>query len=160
MFLAFWTSELFSTQWRTMRIVREQWENNWLYCTFTFVFNKNNLADAYCVWLYCFYLFLFWGRWGQPRHSVRTWVQRTFSMEWVGSAAPRREAKLCVILSEHSGWQESILEFSCIFSAAEECSYQSFLTSSTRNLNNLTFWHLDESDCDQETIDSREREAR
>lgn len=40
----------------------------------------------------------------------------------------REEAKLCVILSEHSGWQENILEFSFIFSAAEECSYQSILT--------------------------------
>lgn len=64
-------------------------------------------------------------------------------MEKVGSAAPRREeAKLCVILSEHSGWQRNILEFSLIFSAAEECPYQSLLTSSAYSLDSLALQHM------------------
>lgn len=58
-----------------------------------------------------FNFFLFWGGWTHPSHSERMWVQRTFSMERDWSAAPRREAKLFVILSEYSGWQENILEF-------------------------------------------------
>lgn len=47
----------------------------------------------------------------------------------VCSAAHRQEeAKLYAIPSRHSGWQGNILEFSFIFSTAEECPHQSLLT--------------------------------
>lgn len=43
-----------------------------------------------------FTFFLFGGGWGQPSPAERTWVQRTFSVERAGSAAPGRGgAKLC-----------------------------------------------------------------
>lgn len=89
-----------------------------------------------------FTFFLFEGD-GASQAIQRTWVQRTFSMERVASAAPRREeAKPCVILSEHSGWQGNILEFSFIFSATEECPYQSLLTSSTWSVDNPALQYM------------------
>lgn len=44
-----------------------------------FVF-LNNMADAYCVWLYWGVLFSVSRGMGQPSHSEKIWVQRTFLM--------------------------------------------------------------------------------
>lgn len=106
---------------------------------FCFCFLTENMADAYCVWLYWeLYFFSVLRGWGQPSHSERTWVRRTFSMGRAGSAASRKEeAKPYVILSERSDWQGNILEFSFIFSATEECPYQNLLTSSACSLDSL-----------------------
>lgn len=81
------------------------------------------MADAYCVWLYWeFYFFSVLRGMGPAKPFRKNMGPGDISMERVGSAAPRREeAKLYVILSKHSGWQENILEFSFIFSATEEC---------------------------------------
>lgn len=96
-------------------------------------FFLNNMADAYCVWLLMGWgvvLFSVLRGMGQPSHSEKTWVQRTFLMERVWFTALRREeAKLGVILSEYSGWQGSILEYSFIFSAAEESLPEPFACS-------------------------------
>lgn len=59
-----------------------------------------------------------------------------------GLQHPEEEEPNSALLSEHSGWQGNILEFSFIFSAAEECPSQSLLTSSACSLDSLALQHV------------------
>lgn len=113
------------------------------------------MADAYCVWLYREFYFFSVLRGMGPAKPFRENMgpEDILSGKKLGLQHPEEKKPNSVILSKHSGWQGNILEFSFIFSAAEECPYQSLLTSSAYSLDSLALQHLDEPakpDCDQE----------
>lgn len=87
------------------------------------------MADAYCVWLYWgFYFFCFEGDGPAKPFKENVGPEDIFHGKSLICSIQKRRSQTLVILSEHSGWQRNILEFSFIFSAAEECPYQSLLT--------------------------------
>lgn len=94
-----------------------------------FLFYKQHGRCILCLVILvgaCF--FLFQGGWAsQAIQRKRESRGHSSWKEWF-AALGREEAKLCVTLSEFSGWQGNILEFSFIFSAAEKSPHQSPLT--------------------------------
>lgn len=71
-----------------------------------------HIVSGYIGGFFLFFFFSFSRGMGQPSHSEKMWVQRTFLMERVWFAAlGREEAKLCVILSNIQVGKETYLNF-------------------------------------------------
>lgn len=71
-----------------------------------------HIVSGYIGGFVFFFFFSFSRGMGQPSHSEKMWVQRTFLMERVWFAAlGREEAKLCVILSNIQVGKETYLNF-------------------------------------------------
>lgn len=103
------------------------------------------MADAYCVWLYWDFLLFFCSEGdGASSQAMQREHGSRGRSPWKGRGPqhPEEEEPNSALLSERSGWQGNILEFSFVFSAAEECPSQSLLTSSACSLDSLALQYV------------------